>query len=351
MEEETNINCTIITGRRPSLVELPVRVNIWIRPECQRAQFEVLKRACPTILFLQSDGGRNGEEWDAIMKNREIFDTEIDWNCIVYKIYEKHNNGLYAMMTKVRNFIWSKVDRCLFLEDDQIPSISCFQFHAELLEKYKNDLRIQCICSVNQLEVYSDCTSDYFFSRQGSIWGCSQWRNRAVDFVEKFQEADNPYTLRLLKQRTRHNTMAWRRLNAYLKNDKCDGHIAGSEFYIDFSMYAHNMVQIVPKKNLLSYIGDTPNAAHASERNLLPKSIRRVFGMKAYELEFPLKHPFFVIPDIEFEKKRNRIMGHNVPIINFFRKIETAYYYLRAGKTKNLINKVYYCIFRKKNEL
>ena len=38
------------------LVDVPVSINIWIRPECQRQQFEVIKKARPSILFLISDG-------------------------------------------------------------------------------------------------------------------------------------------------------------------------------------------------------------------------------------------------------------------------------------------------------
>lgn len=44
--------------KKPWLVDVPVKVNIWIRPECQRKQFEALKQARPSILFIQSDGGR-----------------------------------------------------------------------------------------------------------------------------------------------------------------------------------------------------------------------------------------------------------------------------------------------------
>lgn len=29
---------------KPYLVDVPVRVNIWIRPECQRKQFEIIKK-------------------------------------------------------------------------------------------------------------------------------------------------------------------------------------------------------------------------------------------------------------------------------------------------------------------
>lgn len=334
-----NITCVVITDKRPSLVNLPVRVNIWIRPECQRAQFDVLKKARPSILFLQSDGGRNDKEWDAIYKNREIFNKEIDWNCTVYKIFADHNYGLYSMGKIVADYIWSKVDRCLFLEDDQIPSVSCFSYHAELLERYKEDLRIECICSFNPLGIYEKCTSDYFFSRQGSIWGSSYWRDRYQSRSGDFKKSDDPYILYLLKQRTRYNKTAWKRLNAYLKHERYEGHVAGSEFYTEFSMYGHNRVQVVPQKNLLSYRGDTSNSTHASENRFLPKSVRKIYGMKSYELEFPLKHPTFVIPDVYFEKKRNRVIGHNTPLISFFRRLEIVFYYIKSGNFSIVYNK------------
>ena len=38
------------------------------------------------------------------------------------------------MARKGARFIWSKVDRCILLEDDQVPSVSYFSYCAELLE-------------------------------------------------------------------------------------------------------------------------------------------------------------------------------------------------------------------------
>ncbi len=90
--------------KKPYLVDVPVRVNVWIRPEAQRRQFEVLKEARPSVLFLISDGGRNEKEWEAIRQNRALFENEIDWDCKVYKIFEETNNGLYTMSRKGADF-------------------------------------------------------------------------------------------------------------------------------------------------------------------------------------------------------------------------------------------------------
>ena len=113
---------------KPYLVDVPVRLNICIRPESQRKQFEILKEARPSIMFLISDGGRNEREWDAIKQDRALFDNEIDWDCTVYKLYEDENRGLYTMSRKGSELIWSHVDRCIFLEDDHLVSVSYFKF-------------------------------------------------------------------------------------------------------------------------------------------------------------------------------------------------------------------------------
>lgn len=334
---------------KPFLVDVPVKVNIWIRPECQRKQFEVLKEARPSILFIQSDGGRNDKEWAAIHENRKLFDEGIDWDCTVYKIYEDHNNGLYAMGIKMREVIWEKVDRCITLEDDILPSVSFFKYCAELLERYKDDERIECICGMNHLGISENVNTDYFFSRQGSIWGIATWK-RVIDARDNYAYAKDDYVMSLLKQRTKHNPIAWKRLCAYSKNEIYEGHVAGGEFWHEFNMYSQNMLQIVPKKNLICNIGCTNDSEHAASLKQMPRAIRKVFNMKTYELDFPLKHAEYVIPDIEYEKRRNRIMGYNRPLVQLYRNIEVLF--LRSPK-KNLksIRKKLSIIFKRNSQL
>lgn len=316
---------------KPYLVDVPVRVNIWIRPECQRKQFEVLKQARPSIIFLQSDGGRNEKEWEAIRKNRKIFEEEVDWDCTIHKLYEEENQGLYTMGKKVSKYIWEHVDRCIFLEDDFIPAVSFFQYCAELLEKYKDDTRISCICGMNHLGVYEDASSDYFFSRQGSIWGVANWRRSHELRNPDHPFANDPYTMKLLNQRTRKNPTFRRVIKGYAKGKYFEGHVAGAEFFVEFSMYGHNQLQIIPKKNMICNIGCTENGTHATTWKQTPKGLRKLFNMKTYEMEFPMKHPEYVIPDTFYEKKRNRTIAYNYPLVKFYRRIESALLAIKSG--------------------
>lgn len=328
---------------KPWLVDVPVRVNVWIRPDCQKRQFEVIKEARPSILFLISDGGRNELEWEAIRANRRLIEDGIDWDCTVYKLYEEKNNGLYTMSRKCRELVWSKVDRCIFLEDDILPSVSFFQYCAELLERYKDDLRVNTICGMNHLGVYEDVNSDYFFSRQGSIWGTATWK-RVHDCYGDFEYGKDPYVMKTLMQRARRNPIARKRMNAYATQEYYEGHVAGGEFFIEFAMYAHNQLQIIPKVNMISNIGCTADSAHADELSQMPRGFRKVFNMEVHEMNFPMKHARYVMPDVAYEKKRNRIMAYNTPVVSLYRKFERLFLKLRKGDIKYIINKI-----RKKN--
>jgi hypothetical protein len=324
---------------KSSIVDVPVKVNIWIRPECQRMQFEVIKKARPSILFITSDGGRTDYEWSLILQNRKMYDTEIDWDCKIYKLYEEKNNGMYGMMLKREKLIWNTVDRCILLEDDQIPSVSYFQFCADLLEKYKDDQRVACICGMNHLGISQDVPYDYFFSRQGSIWGVATWK-RVYDKFHDFSFGKDPYLMELLRHGTKHDQTLWKRIKGYADGELYEGHIAGPEFFLGFAVYGYNQLQIIPKKNLISNIGCAEDAAHSDSIKLLPRGIRRVFNMKTYELEFPLKEMEYVLPDIVYEKKRNRIIAYNHPLISLYRKMVRAILAIRYGRWLQLSRKI-----------
>ena len=314
---------------KPYLVDVPVRVNVWIRPECQQKQFAVLKQARPSIMFLISDGGRNEVEWEAIRQNRALFDEQIDWDCTVYKLYEDHNNGLYTMARKGADLIWSKVDRCIFLEDDQLPSVCYFRFCAELLEKYKDDTRITAIAAMNHAGVWERASADYFFCERGAIWGLATWKRSFAYRENAFAYGDDPYVFNLLKQRTKHVPVFSKRMQMYAKQEVYGGHVAGGEFYQSFNVYAHNQLFIVPKYNMMCNIGCTADSAHASEFALLPKAIRRIFNMKTYEYEFPLKHPQYMVPDADYRELEDRTLATGRPLRTFKRRIEVFFLVIR----------------------
>lgn len=294
---------------KPYLIDVPVCVNIWIRPECQRRQFEILKKARPSIMFLQSDGGRNEDEWRSIYKNRKIFDEEVDWNCKIYKFYEECNNGLYTMGSKVKKAIWNQVDRCIFLEDDCVPSVSFFQYCADMLEKYKDDERIEMICGHNVLGTYPDAEPyDYFFTQNGwSIWGIATWK-KIIDREYPFEYANNEYIKRCLKENI---TGFWyKKADGYCRGELVDNHVPGSEYFHSINSALHHRLSIVPTRNMIKNIGFV--GAHFDYSGTKSGNIPSYFNQQTYEIQFPIKHPKYVIDDKYFGEKYEKFLGHSI---------------------------------------
>ena len=332
---------------KPYLVDVPVKTNIWIRPECQRRQFEIIKKARPSILFLMSDGGRNDEEWEAIYQNRKMYDEEVDWDCTIYKRYADRNYGMYTFGKSFSKFVWSKVDRCIFLEDDILPSVSFFRYCAEMLEKYKDDTRVSVICGMNHEGISQNVNSDYFFAERGSIWGTAMWK-RTHERYDDFEYGKDSYVMGLLKEETKKDKNYWKTIQGYAKGEYYDGHVAGAEFFLSFSVKGQHQLRIIPKRNMISNIGCTDNAAHSMDFKKLSKGIRQVFNMQTYEMEFPIKHAKYVIPDRRYVKKLERIMGWGHPFVQAYRRIEVIIKYLIYDDFKSNLGKVKKRIKRKK---
>ena len=320
---------------KPFLVDVPVKTNIWIRPDCQRRQFEVIRRARPSILILQSDGGRNEKEWKLIRENRNIFDEEIDWDCTVHKIYADKNYGMYQMGEILNKYLWSVVDRCIFLEDDHIPSVSFFKFCKEMLCRYEDDLRINAICGMNHLGIYDSPNADYFFSRVGSIWGIAMWK-RTYDLF-RLDYAGDDYTIDEVCKNEKKDTFFCESMRGYAEGKKVGGHVPAAEFYLVLNTYTQNQLYIIPKKNMISCVGAAPGSTHAvSDVKKLAKGDAQIFNMKTYELEGEIKHPNYVFPDMTYEKKQKRIIAWHHPIISHYRRIVSIIKRVRYGEGKIL---------------
>ena len=300
------------------LVDVPVKINIWIRPELQKKQFEVIKKAKPSILFIQSDGGRNEAEWAAIRQNRQMIDNGITWNCKVYRIYEEENKGLYHMGAKVNNFIWSKVDRFVGLEDDCIPSVSFFRFCKELLDKYENDERIMGICGYNPLGVYEDVSSDYFFSGETSSWSFATWKRAwLLLYSDNFDYINEPHVLKLMRLSLGKYTYS--RAIKGAKDKQIDGHPIGSEFLKGISRATQNALFITPKRNMISNVGCGLDSAHSFQYNTLTSAERKLFNSPVYEVG-TINHPRYVIRDVLYEKELRKLLAIGMPLRKFYRR-------------------------------
>lgn len=307
------------------LVDIPVLLLFFARPEQTRKVFEQIKKARPSKLYLYQDGPRDGRKDDLenIMECRRIVE-EIDWDCEVHKFYNEKNVGCDPAGYLSRKWMFEVEEYGIIFEDDTVPSQSFFPFCKELLEKYKYDERIQMVCGYNVIDQYSNSQADYFFSKAGSIWGWATWK-RVIDGWDPYYKwlEDKELTRMFLDN---YPSKAERK--NLLK--ACKKHKSSGKAYFETinaaSMMLNNRVSIVPTKNMICNIGvGVAESTHSTSniKRMRPKT-RKLFNKKVFDYEFPLKHPEYVACDMEYKYRIDKAYGNSC-IDKFIGKLWALY--------------------------
>ena len=138
-----------------ALVDVAVLILFFNRPNQLSQVFEQVKKARPSRLFLYQDGPRNEKDLPGIEACRKVV-ADIDWECEVHRLYQTRNYGCDPSEYISQKWAFSMADKCIVLEDDDVPSVSFFRFCKELLDKYENDTRISMIAGFNHEETTPD---------------------------------------------------------------------------------------------------------------------------------------------------------------------------------------------------
>lgn len=320
---------------KPYLIDVPVLFIIFARPYQTEKVFEQIKKARPSKLYIYQDGPRSGRDDDQlkIEECRKII-NEIDWNCEVYKKFQNENFGCDPSEYIAQKWMFEKEEYGIILEDDDVPSQSFFNFCKELLIKYKDDDRICMISGMNNLGEYNLSTDSYIFSSTGSIWGWATWKRIVDEWDENYSFLDNKEVLKLLR-----NKMGSNKFKTII-NTARQHRVTNKAHYesiLGASRYLGSRLNIIPTKNMISNIGIGVESTHSvSSLKFLPISIRKVMNMKTYEIEFPLVHPKYIIEDVKYREKLDRLMGNSYTLLKFFRSLESIFYRIIYGDFKSL---------------
>lgn len=292
-----------IKGTFQSENDIAVLLIFFNRPSKIKQVFEAVKKARPSKLYLYQDGARADRDDDLILTSecRKIVEN-IDWDCSVHKLYQSKNYGCDPSEYIAQKWMFSYEDRGIVLEDDDVPAQSFFPFCIELLDKYYDDNRVAIICGMNNYDVSQDVNESYFFSKHGSIWGWASWK-RFIDLWDnQYTWLDNPEKYKSI-ERYCDKTIDFENIKKTSKTHK----ESGREHYesIMFAAAAeNNMLNIVPKYNMISNIGVDKETTHSvSDVRLLCSRVRKLMYKKVYEIDFPLTHPKSIQQNMNFDKK------------------------------------------------
>ena len=315
-------------------IDTAVLLIFFVREDTFRKVFESVKKARPRILLLWQDGPRAGREDDLenIQKCRAVLD-EIDWECEVHTKFNTQNYGCDPSTFYAHQWAFSIVDKCIVLEDDQMPCQSFFTYCKELLDKYENDPRVSHICGHNFLGEAEWCPYDYLFAYTGTgAW--ASWRRTAERWDPQYSYLDDEYAMNNIRFHYGKQSDYWL---SYSGRHRKSG-IPHWESILGMSEHLYSSYAIIPKKNLVQNIGVGQNATHSTVDNLdiMPKKDRRFYG-KAREIGPELKHPRYILPDAEYTKRMKK-QAHPGFIKRIFNTAELVINLFRYGRIDILKN-------------
>ena len=247
----------------------PILLITFNRPDhTRRVLTEILKQE-PQSLFVCQDGAREGNENDRI-KCQEVRDVINELTSAyaighpdftLHTLYQPHNLGCGPGPQAGITWFFKNVEQGIIMEDDCLPHPDFFGYCEELLNKYKDDERVQFINST----LYHDrwkCEASYGFSHYMVTGAWAAWRNTWQGFdldllgvnAWKFRRQ----VLRLTKNQAEANW--WYFKVKEIQADK------SKKSYWDYQMQIHlfknNALTIHPKVNLISNIGFDAEGTH-----------------------------------------------------------------------------------------
>lgn len=310
--------------------EIPVVLIIFKRKKV----VEVIKRIAqvkPSKIYILSDNGRNEKEKAEVAEVRRLVEGAINWECEVIKNYSDENRGVFANIGLGAKWVFEREERAIFLEDDNLPEVTFFEYCRQMLELYENDTRVLWVCGTNYLGKYkTEDGSSYVFTKHLLPCGWASWKDKFNKFYDNELElCGNKVVLSRVekqyynKQLYEQYKRAW--MSEYRKTVKGDR--PGSwDYHMDFSIKANGLYGISPCNNQIENIGVDEHSIHGgtSFDNVMTQ---RFCGMKSYPMEFPLKHPPTILPDEIYEEKIYKILlypfNHRVKgfVVRMIRKV------------------------------
>ncbi len=293
--------------------DTPILILAFNRPDLVKEVFEEIKKLKPKQLFLYSDGPRNEEEKKKVEEVRKII-SKVDWKCNVKKLFYEKNQGIAEGIPQAYNWFFKQVEEGIILEDDAVPTQDFFRFCSELLERYRTDERVMQINGTNFQRGWSrDKNNSYYFSKYPHTYGWATWRRAREKYdskMEGYEELKNKgYFRDLLPEKLERSYIL---------------HIMDDAFYhnpgaIDtkwvFSVMKNDGLCIMPNKNLVQNIGFREDSTHT-------KKIDSYLSIPPEKMNFPIKHPSFMIMDRKADERYAKWMFWNRIKKHFLLKIK-----------------------------
>jgi hypothetical protein len=280
-------------------VRAPVAMLVFNRPDETARVLAAVRAARPRRLLVVADGPRADRPGEAhrCAEVRALFDR-VDWKCDVERDFAPVNRGCRGRVSSGLDWVFSRAEDAIVLEDDCEPHPSFFGFCDELLERYRDDPRVMAITGDNFQGGRRRGAGSYYFSRFMHVWGWASWRRAwahyDVDMPSWGVGRDRHWLREYLGDR--RAALIWEAIF----NRARSGRINTWDYQWMYAIWSAGGVVATPNVNLVRNIGGGVDATH---------TVGDVVEVDAQAIDFPLIHPASVERDREADEhvQRTRI--------------------------------------------
>lgn len=272
----------------------PVAIFGFNRPnEFKRVLDEALK-AHPKKLYIVLDGPRNETEVES-QKQMKAWVDELSEKIPVETNYSQKNLGCKVRISSGIDWVFSKEEAAIFLEDDCLPSQNFFTFTSQLLTHFKDNEQIGIISGYNPLLKETESRAEsYYFSKYPHIWGWASWSRVWKNYDVTFSKL-NSHGPRLIEEFS-HNPDEIRFWTNHF-NKVASGEINTWDAQVTFMFFQQSYFCILPTGNLIENIGFSEGATHTvtSEDHQTNPIV---------EVATPIIHPASQTPDLDYQRAK-----------------------------------------------
>lgn len=305
------------------MFKTPILLITFNRPDhTRRVLTEILKQE-PQDLYVCQDGAREGNENDRV-KCQEVRDVINELTApyavghkdfALHTLYQKQNLGCGHGPQAGITWFFENVEQGIIMEDDCLPHLDFFGYCEELLERYKDDERVQFINSTLYHDRWKcDCSygfGHYMITGAWAGWR-STWQGFDLDLLDLNAWKFRRQVLRLTKNQAEANWWYFK-----VKEIQAD---ESKKSYWDYQMQIHlfknEALAIYPKVNLVANIGFDAEGTHTKWND--GRGDKSVFPI------LPLIHPKYITVDFAmdancFAKRQSR--GLLMDTLSFFKHL------------------------------
>ena len=288
----------------PHPLNTAVLFLVFNRLDTTKQVFEAIREAKPPRLYIAADGARESKsgEDEKVKEVREYILSHIDWKCEIETLFREQNYGCKMAVSGAIDWFFKNEEMGIILEDDCLPSQSFFWFCEELLERYKDDMRIGQISGDNFQKGIKRGNADYYFSIYNHIWGWASWANRWKNYDVNLSQIKN---IKFIDEifRDKKDKQYWKDIFNTMKQQKIDTW----DYQWTFCLWNKKQLTILPNVNLIENVGFGVDATHTIGES-------EFANLKVHEMVI-VNHPTEILQDYVADEFTSKLMFRKKNII------------------------------------